>query len=81
MLQSKKVRSVLCLLIALILGYLMMLGIYSVIAFTIARLRYTRAANSVRQYTHELDRLGKIYREEDKLIKSIDEDKEESEEA
>ncbi len=69
------------LLIALILGYLIMLGIYSVIAFTIARLRYTRAANSVRQYTHELDRLGKIYREEDKLIKSIDEDKEESEEA
>lgn len=69
------------LLIALILGYLIMLGIYSVIAFTLARLRYTRAANSVREYTRELDRLGRIYREEDKLIKSFDEDKEKSEEA
>ncbi len=69
------------LLIALVLGYLIMLGIYTVIAFTIARLHYTRAASSVREYTRELDKLGRIYREEDRLIKSIDEDKEDSEEA
>ena len=69
------------LLIALVLGYLIMLGVYTVIAFTIARLHYTRAASSVREYTHELDKLGKIYRAEDKLIKSFDKDKEDSEEA
>ena len=69
------------LIIALILGYLIMLGVYSVIAFTIARLRYTRAANGVRQYTRELDKLGRIYREEDKLLKSVNEKTEEGEEA
>ena len=69
------------LLIALILGYLIMLGVYTVIAFTIARLHYTRAASSVREYNRELDKLGKIYRAEDKLIKSFDKDKEDSEEA
>ncbi len=69
------------LLIALILGYLIMLGVYSVIAFTIARLRYTRAANGVRQYAHELDKLGRIYREEDKMLKSVREDAENGGEA
>ena len=69
------------LLIALILGYLIMLGVYTVIAFTIARLRYTRAANGVRQYTRELDRLSRIYREEDKLLKSVEEATEEDGEA
>ena len=69
------------LLIALILGYLIMLGVYSVIAFTIARLRYTRAANGVRKYAHELDKLGRIYREEDKMLKSVREDAENGGEA
>ena len=69
------------LLIALILGYLIMLGIYTVIAYTLARLRYTRAANGVHQYARELERLGRIYREEDNLIKSVEEGKEESKEA
>ena len=69
------------LIIALILGYLITLGVYTVIAFTIARLRYTRAASSVRQYTKELDRLSRIYREEDRLLKSVEEDTEENGEA
>ena len=69
------------LLITLVLAYLITLGIYTVIAFTIARLRYTRAANSVREYNRELDKLGRIYREEDKLLKSVEEDREEKKEA
>ena len=68
----KTFGNIFVLLIALILGYFIMLGIYSVIAFTIARLRYTRAASGIRQYARELNRLGRTYREEDRVLSGMD---------
>ena len=50
-------------LIAIIgVGYLVFLGIYWVIARTIASLRYTRMESSIRQYDRQLERLEDIYR-------------------
>ncbi len=68
------------LLAVLILGYFILLGVYSVIAYTMARLRYTRAANGVHQYGRELNRLSRIYREEDRLLSGMDEEEEDGEE-
>ena len=67
------------LLIALALGYLIILGIYSVIAYAAARLRYMRAENGVRQYQHELDRLSRIYRKEDELLREAEKGAQEEE--
>lgn len=67
------------LLVALTLGYFLMLGIYSVIAFTISRLRYARAANGIRQYSRELNRLGRTYREEDRVLSGMDAEEDEEE--
>ena len=53
------------LIAAVIVGYLIVLGVYSVLVYIIARLRYMRAQNAIRQYNRGLDRLRRIYREED----------------
>ena len=41
--------------------YLMLLGIYSVIAYMAARIRYIRAYAAVRDYDQQLRLLGRIY--------------------
>ena len=72
------------LLLTLILGYLIMLGVYTVIAFTIARIRYVRARNGIQQYRYELEQLRRIYKEEDSVLRrggDDDEDEDEDEEA
>ena len=65
------------LLLVLVIGYLLLLGIYSVIAYVLAKLRYMRAQNGIRQYKHGLEQLKRIYRAEDSLHRSeSDEDEE-----
>ena len=49
------------LMAAVILGYLFTLGIYSVITYTVARLRYARAQKSVQAYGEKLEALEKMY--------------------
>ncbi|MCF0144989.1 MAG: hypothetical protein HUJ73_00230 [Eubacterium sp.] len=60
------------------ISYLIMLGVYSVISYTMARLRYARAENGIKQYRFELDQLRKSYRVEDAILRQTI--KEESEE-
>ena len=50
---------------AVILGYLFTLGIYSVVTYTLARLRYARAQKSVRAYGERLELLEQMYSRED----------------
>ena len=57
------------LLATLIIGYLVMLGIFSVIAYVVARLRYARMSTGIRQYRYELEQLRKSYRQEDTLLR------------
>lgn len=45
-----------------IVGYLVVLGVYTVITYTIASLRFTRMENSIRQYDRQLGKLEDIYR-------------------
>lgn len=45
-----------------IVGYLVVLGIYSVITYTIAGLRFARMETSIKQYDRQLGRLEDIYR-------------------
>ncbi|MBR2562702.1 MAG: hypothetical protein IKE31_11230 [Eubacterium sp.] len=68
------------LLLVLVIGYLLLLGIYSVIAYVLAKLRYMRAQNGIRQYKHGLEQLKRIYRAEDSLHRS-ESDEDEDEEA
>ena len=49
------------LLAAVILGYLFVLGIYSVIVYTVSSLRYARAQKSVKAYYGKLDTLAGLY--------------------
>ena len=63
----------------MIIGYLLLLGIYSVIAYILARLRYMRAQNGIRQYRHGLEQLKRIYRAEDSLHRSGSEEDEDEE--
>ena len=49
------------LLAAVILGYLFVLGIYSVIVYTVSSLRYARAQQSVKAYYGKLDTLAGLY--------------------
>ena len=66
------------LLATLLTGYLVMLGLYSVISYVMARVRYTRAETGIQQYRYELDQLRKEYRAEDRLLRrNIDEEDEE----
>ena len=55
------------LIMALVIGYLLLLGVYSVITYVLARVRYLRAQNGIRQYRQGLEELRKIYRAEDSL--------------
>ena len=53
------------LIAAVILGYLFVLGIYSVITYTVARLRYARAQKSVKAYGEKLELLEQLYSREE----------------
>ncbi len=57
------------LLAIIIVSYLLMLGVYSVIAYTVARIRFVRAEARVEEYERQLGRLRRMYREEDVLEK------------
>lgn len=57
------------LLAILIVSYLLMLGVYSVIAYTVARIRFVRAEARMMEYERQLGRLRRMYREEDVLEK------------
>ena len=46
---------------AIVLGYLVLLGIYSVIVYTVSSLRYARAKKSVKGYHEKLSILAGIY--------------------
>lgn len=51
----------------LIVIYLVFLGVFSVISFTRAKIRYVRAQADMEQYKDALERLNRMYREEDRL--------------
>jgi len=51
----------------IIVFYLVFLGVYTVIAFTRARIDYVRADADMEQYENALDRMSRMYREEDRL--------------
>ncbi len=53
------------LLITIALGYLFLLGLYSVIVYTISRLKYARAQTSIKTYYKGLSRLEESYRQQD----------------
>jgi phosphatidylglycerophosphate synthase len=53
------------LIAAAVLGYLFVLGIYSVLTYTLARLRYARAEKSVQEYAEKLELLEKMYSREE----------------
>lgn len=57
------------LLAIIIVSYLLMLGVYSVIAYTIARIRFVRAEARMAEYERQLGRLRHMYKEEDVLEK------------
>ncbi len=67
------------LIAGLLIGYLVMLGIFSVISYTLARLRYARAENGVRQYARALEKLRRIYKEEAALKRRSDSEQDEEE--
>ena len=48
----------------LLIIYLVMLAVYSVITYVIARIRYARAREKAEDYDQKLDLLANIYREE-----------------
>ncbi|MBQ9062331.1 MAG: hypothetical protein IJ121_05855 [Eubacterium sp.] len=48
----------------LVITYLMMLGVYSVITYMTARIRYIRSFADVREYDQKLRLLARIYDEE-----------------
>ncbi|MBR2188804.1 MAG: hypothetical protein IJ860_05275 [Eubacterium sp.] len=54
------------LMAVLVITYLMMLGIYSVVAYMAARIRYVRSYTSVREYDQQLRLLAKIHDEEER---------------
>ncbi|MDO4622222.1 MAG: hypothetical protein Q4B22_04640 [Eubacteriales bacterium] len=51
---------------ALIVSYLIFLGVYTVIALIRAKLRYVRMESDMEQYEHALDRISRIYKEEER---------------
>ena len=50
----------------LVILYLMMLGIYSVITYMIAKVQYLRANDEIQEYDRNLRRLSRMYDEEDR---------------
>ena len=57
------------LIVILLISYLIMIGVFSVIAYVMARLRYGRMSTGIRQYRYELEQLRKSYRAEDILLR------------
>ena len=57
------------LIVILLISYLIMIGVFSVIAYVTARLRYGRMSTGIRQYRYELEQLRKSYRAEDILLR------------
>ena len=55
------------LLAIIIVSYLLMLGVYTVIAYTAARIRFVRAEARMEEYERQLGRLRRMYKEEDVL--------------
>ena len=53
------------LLVTIALGYLFLLGMYSVIVYTISRLKYARAQASIKTYYRGLSRLEGSYQKQD----------------
>lgn len=49
-----------------IVGYLIFLGLYSVLVSTLAKLRYARAERKMAIYLRQLERLEQMYRQEEK---------------
>ena len=68
------------LLLTLIIGYLLILGVYSVIAGILAKVRYMRAETGIKQYRYEMDQLRQIYRAQDSLRRNKNEEDEDEEE-
>ena len=54
-------------LAVVLIVYLIMLGVFSVISYTRAKLRYVRAQARVAEYQRQLRRLYKMYRDEEQL--------------
>ena len=50
-------------------SYLILIGVFSVIAYVTARMRYGRMSTGIRQYRYELEQLRKSYRAEDILLR------------
>ena len=46
----------------LIVSYVIFVGIYSVIAYILARIRYVRMQSDMEEYERALARLGRMYR-------------------
>ena len=57
------------LIVILVISYLIMIGVFSVIAYVTARLRYGRMSTGIRQYRYELEQMRKSYRAEDILLR------------
>lgn len=66
--------SLLVMLCGALIGYLVVLAFYSVLIYTISRLRYARAQKRVKLYYRMLKNLEKLYRDEAKLAGGIYED-------
>lgn len=58
--------SILQIIAILVISYLIFLGIYSIITYTMASLRYARAEHSIEIYEKQLDKLRKLYQREDR---------------
>lgn len=63
--------NLLALLIGALIGYLVVLAVYSVLVYTISRLRYGRARRRVKYYYDMLKKLQTLYRDEARLAGGI----------
>lgn len=59
---------------AVLIGYLFVLAFYSVLVYTISRLRYGRAARRVKNYYRKLKALDQLYRDEKLLAGGLQND-------
>ncbi len=62
------------LIAAAVIGYLMVLGVYTVIAYAIAKIKYARAEEGIQRYEKNLEEVSRMYEkeeEEEELSKSI----------
>ncbi len=59
---------------AALIGYLFVLAFYSVLAYTISRIRYGRALERVKKYYGRLKALEQMYRDEQLLAGGLEDD-------